>query len=99
MSTSAQPTQHQNPDKPKLLKQRIVVSRRWSHPQISCKITDDEINMSVDINEFLNALIAAIGTPPLQLTAAKRKAWIARRIDDATGEVIDEIKRASVYVV
>jgi hypothetical protein len=86
-------------NKHKVLKQRVVISRRWSHPAIECIITDDEINLSTDLSSFQAALIVAIGTPPLHLTAAKRENWIAQRIRDACFEIVEEIKKASVHVV
>jgi hypothetical protein len=86
-------------DKPKLLKQRVVISRRWSHPAIDCKITEDEINMSMELSAFQAALIAAIGTPAFRLTRGARRRWLKARMDKAFVEIVDEVKKASVYVV
>lgn len=73
----------------------VTVSRKWNNPKIHTVINADGISLSIDLDDFIAALIKEIGSVALTMT----KAQFEKQIKKACENVIQGVKEESVKVV
>lgn len=66
----------------------VLVSRKWSESQITVKVTQKGIGVSMPINQFIAALADLTGNPTLLVT----KAQLEKRLQEAAVRVVSEMK-------
>ena len=71
--------------------EKVVISRYWNNPEILVTVTDKEISLSMNLAEYLSAVLEEAGNPAALLT----KAALAKRINDASTLVLSRVKEAS----
>jgi hypothetical protein len=74
---------------------KLVVGRKWSLDQIYALVTHEGIELSVDLEVFIGAVVEALGSPAFVMT----KKGLKKRIKAILPHVLEEIKKASVEVV
>ena len=84
------------------MKSKITISKHWNSPQIHVWVTDEEIGLQMDMEDFRKALKLELGnlTPFREalkeqigsVTWVMKKATIDRRIDEG----IDAIKEETI---
>jgi hypothetical protein len=74
---------------------RYAISRYWHQPQISVAITDAEIGLSMDLQDYLKALSAEIGSPAMLMT----QAGLLKKMQDASVVVQFKTQEATRQVM
>jgi len=74
-------------------KEKFVIGRKWNNPQIYAFVTDEKIEMHIDLKDFIHALAQEIGSS-IFLT----KKSFETKLTEAALKVTEEIKKASVEV-
>jgi len=77
------------------MKSVVTISRYWNNPQIKTTIDDNEINVSIDLMDFLFAVKREIGSVTTILT----KDAFSKRFDNSVARVIEGIKEETIKVV
>lgn len=72
----------------------VTVSRKWDNPSIETTVTNDEISLSMHIDDFAEALTQELGPIALILTKGQFK----KQLDAAIIRVISGIKQESKKV-
>ncbi len=72
----------------------VVVSRKWASPAIAVTVTSKDISMEMDLTEFLRTLVDITGNPTLLVTKAQH----LKKLNEASEQIIEEMKRASTHV-
>ena len=75
-------------------KRGVVVSRKWDNPRIDVWFTQEEIGIHMELDSFINAIVAECGNPTLLLTNAQ----LAERVYTAVLRVVDEMKAATAQI-
>lgn len=69
---------------------RVIVSRKWKHPEIMAYVTDDEVGAAMMLPQFIQSLAQQVGDPTHELQV---------KLMEALPDVLREMKRATRYVV
>lgn len=77
------------------MKTKLIVSRKWHQPTIETFLSAEEVGSSIDLNDFLTALVEHIGNPTLLVT----KTALAKKVQEASDAVLDEMRRTTVHIV
>jgi len=77
------------------MKTKLVVSRKWHQPTIETFISTDEVGSQIDLADFLTALVEHIGNPTLLVS----KNALAKKVQEASDAVLDEMRRTTVHIV
>ena len=77
------------------MKTTIVVSRKWTNPQIEAFLDAAGVGARMDLDAFLDALIEEVGNPTTLVT----KAGLRTRLIAAKEAVIKELRDATTHVV
>ena len=73
----------------------VTISRQWNHPQIRITLDDDEINIKMQLTDFLHALKQEIG----KVTWTFKKESFDQQFDNAVNNVLTSMKRETSKVV
>jgi hypothetical protein len=73
----------------------VTVSRKWHEPQIRVWVSQEEIGMSMWLDDYLKALAKEVGNPATLLTNAQ----LLRVLQKAAINVETEMKLASKAVI
>jgi hypothetical protein len=71
----------------------VVVSKNFHKPEIHYYIKNDEISLEIKLEDYLQALLAEVGSPLWMLS----KKALADKLSAASAIVIQDMKNASVY--
>ena len=77
-----------------MMKTIITVSRKWNNPHIKTTITNEEISLQMDMDDFKSALKIEIGS----VTWTFKKETFNKMLDEAIMRVISGIKEESTKV-
>jgi hypothetical protein len=75
--------------------ERVTVSRRWNNPTITSRITIDELSLSMDMDNFVIALIEELGSVAFVFTRKE----IDKRVRESVFKILDGIKFESSKVM
>lgn len=92
MSTSFDYLNHLQPPEERT---QAVISRHWDHPVISVTVNRKQIALATDMTDFMNAVLAEVGSPLWVLTRKD----LQERVQAATKVVIEKLKEASNQVM
>lgn len=70
---------------------KVIISRYWERPEISVEITQEKIELSMPLTEFVKALAEEMGNPAMLVTQAQ----LLKRLDIASSVVVSKMKEAS----
>lgn len=76
-------------------KHAVVISRQWSGPLIKVDVTAQDIQISMSLAEFLQALAAEVGNPAFILTSD----GLRQRLIGAAQRVTDGMKSETARVM
>lgn len=76
-------------------KRLVVKSRKWHQPNVETYVTHKEIGVQIDLDDFLQALVAEIGNPTFLLT----KKQLTKALQAAADSTIDEMASHTNRVV
>ena len=76
-------------------KRVITKSRKWHYPEILAYVSNQEIGLQINLDDYLQALVAEIGNPSLLLTQTK----LLAKLRAASIVVEQEMHEKSVTVV
>ena len=74
-----------------LEKTTVTVSREWHRPEIVTRVTQKDISLEIDLDDFLVALAEETGNPTLLLTKERLKT----RLLECSVKVVNKIKEES----
>lgn len=77
------------------MKRVITISRKWHSPHITTVVTDESISLSIDLEDFVKALIKEIGSVALVFTGKS----FEKKLKKAVENVIEGVKEESVKVI
>ena len=77
------------------MKTKLITSRKWHNPAIRTFVTGEEVGSEIELNDFLEAIVAEIGNPTLLVT----KAALKGRLEVASTAILDEMRKATIHVV
>lgn len=72
-------------------KAKVIIMRKWNNPEIKMYVDLEQINLSISLEDFKNALKQQIGS----VTFVFRKKTFDELLDKAFEEVIRSIKAES----
>jgi preprotein translocase subunit SecE len=75
--------------------QHVTIMRKWNHPQIHITINEEEINLKMDLHEFMSAVREEIG----RVTWTFTKETFDEQFNNAVSKVITAVKRETHKVV
>jgi len=75
--------------------QHVTIMRKWNYPQIFINITDDEINISMPLEAFMQAVKTEIGS----VTWTFSKETFNSNFNNAVGKVVSSMKRETTKVI
>jgi len=75
--------------------EQVVVSRKWSAPEITAFVTDGAVGAAMALDDYLKALAAEVGNPATLLTVNA----LAKALAKANYAVLAEMKATTRYVV
>lgn len=70
---------------------KVIISRYWNNPKINYLVTDKEITMVTQLNDFITALATEVGNPTLLIT----KAQLEAKLKLASAAVCEKIKEVT----
>lgn len=70
----------------------VTVSRKWNNPQIEITVNNLEINLSISMDDFVQALLEEFGNPALVVT----KGQFSSRLRQSVERVITGVKEESI---
>lgn len=73
----------------------VLISRRWEAAEIKIDVTTDGIQVGMQLNDFLDALVDEIGRPTFVLTSAQ----LRERMHAASAAVCLDMKRETRRIV
>lgn len=73
---------------------KIIVSRKWTNPQIEVSVSNTEINSKMDFLPFLNSMIEEMGNPTFIMT----KSQLFYKLQEAAVAVVSEMKTATRHL-
>ena len=73
----------------------VVVSRKWHEPAIRAWVSQQEIGMSMWLEDYIKSLAAEIGNPALILTQAQ----LLKKLQLAAAAIETEMKLASRAII
>lgn len=73
----------------------VVVSRHWNRPEIRVTLNEGRIELVASISDFMQAVVAEMGSPALLLTRSQLERAVAR----ATIAALEKVKQASTAAV
>lgn len=74
--------------------EKIVVSRKWSNPEINVFMEVSEIGASISLSDFLDSIVEEIGNPSTLMTKQALKA----KLISASAVVVKELKDKTVHL-
>lgn len=74
---------------------KITVTRKWHNPKISITVDSEQISLSMDMDDFITALIKEIGS----VTTVFTQKTFADKVSAAKDRVIEGIKEESLKVI
>jgi hypothetical protein len=72
----------------------VITSRKWDETKIEVFITDKRIGIHMDLNDFITAVIAEVGSP----APVMRRKTLRSRIEKAAYKIINEMKEQSAKI-
>jgi len=78
-----------------MLKSKIVTLRRWDNPAVQTFLDTKTIGASMDLTDFIDALVEEMGNPATLLT----KAQLKQKLETASTAVIAELKKSTASIV
>jgi hypothetical protein len=76
-------------------KYKVVITRNWHQPEISMLVTDERIELWMDMDDFVRAVVAEVGNPTFMVTGKQLQARLAA----AAETVLSGMKRETVKIV
>lgn len=73
----------------------ITISRYWTNPKITTILSDESINLSINLDDFISAIKNEI---PL-VTWTFKQATFEKQFDSAVATVLEKVKEESIKVV
>ena len=73
----------------------ITISRKWDNPKIEVTITNEDISLIMDMEDFKTALKQEIGS----ITWTFKKDTFNKMLDEAIQRVISGVKEESAKVI
>jgi len=77
------------------MKSVITISRKWNNPKITAKVSNEEISLEMDIEDFKTALKQEIGS----VTWVIKKDTFDARLDDAVNKILSGVKEESAKTI
>jgi hypothetical protein len=77
------------------MKTVVTVSRMWNHPKITTLVSNEGIALSMDMEDFSQALKTEIGA----VTWVFTKAEFEKRLDEAILKIVAGIKEESIKAI
>lgn len=77
------------------MKERVITLRKWNDPQITAFVTREEIGSKMEIDEYLESLVAQLTNIPLVFT----KATLLEKLTTAHKAVANEMKVATKFII
>lgn len=79
-----------------ILEKHVVhISRKWNNPRIFIDVDNTGIDIKMDLDEFVSAILEEIGSPALTITRTQLK----NKIKLAVEEVCLEMKKQTTPVM
>lgn len=72
---------------------KVVISRHWNNPTISYSIAREGIEINMDIDEYLLAMVEEIGNPAILMVMTKNR--LLQLLRDKSEVVCSKIKEAT----
>lgn len=73
----------------------VLVSRQWANPNIAISVTAAGIGIGMALDDFVDALLAEVGSPATILTRAQ----LAERVKLAATRVVTGMKAETARIV
>lgn len=77
------------------MRYKVVVSRNWHQPDISLLVTDERIELWMEMDDFVKAVVTEIGNPTLMVTQSQ----LQKKLQAAATKVLEGMKRETVQIV
>jgi hypothetical protein len=74
---------------------KVTISRKWNNPKITTKVSNEEISLEMDIEDFKTALKQEIGS----VTWVIKKDTFDARLDDAVNKILSGVKEESAKTI
>jgi hypothetical protein len=75
--------------------EKLIVSRKWTNPAITVKMSTEEIAIEMEADAYLEAIVNQITNLSITFT----KATLLAKLKDAHANVVVEMKKSTVQVV
>lgn len=76
------------------MKTKIVTSRQWNNPNINTFVSEDEVGASMDLTDFITALLHELGDPQ-----KIKEQDLRSKVEIAAQAIIHEMKSKVVNVL
>lgn len=73
----------------------VVISRQWKSPEITVRVTQEGINISMPVGEFVESLAAQVGNPTMLFTNEQ----LRKKMVESCNLILEEMKDASKHGV
>lgn len=74
------------------MKEMVTISRHWNNPLIKIAVTNEDISLSITLDDFINAVKQEIGS----IRWVVKNETFGYRLDLAVKRVVDKVKEESV---
>ena len=71
----------------------ITISRHWNHPEIITTVSNNMISVTMDLDDFKEALIAEIGSVATTFRAATFKDKVNKAVENVIERVKEETRK------
>lgn len=75
--------------------EQVTITREWHSPEITTKVCNKEISLSITLDDYLIALAYELGSPAFLFS----KNTLLNKMKQASEDVITAIKKESIKVV
>ena len=77
------------------MRTKLTISKKWNNPQIKTTITNEDISLEMNMEDFKKALKQEIGS----ITWTFKKDTFNKMVDEAIQRVISGVKEESAKVI
>jgi hypothetical protein len=75
--------------------EKLIVSRKWTNPAITVKMSTEEIAIEMEADAYLEAIVNQITNLSITFT----KSTLLAKLKDAHANVVVEMKKSTVQAV
>ena len=77
------------------MRTKLTISKKWHHPEFKFIITNEDLSLEMDFQDFVKALKQEIGS----ITWTFKKDTFEKQLDEAIQRVISGVKEESAKVI